>query len=171
MSDIVKICKVHGELTSNKAGLNRISPQGIKYLNCKQCRNEQTQKRYRSNPEKYIAMASAYNKKHKARIDKWNKENPEKLHSHMVKCRFNLTHGEYQVMLEKQQNLCAICKKPETKLKKKSNIPQMLAVDHCHLTGKVRGLLCRKCNTALGTFKDSIELFQLAIEYLKASIL
>ena len=40
-------------------------------------------------------------------------------------------------------------------------------IDHCHKTGKVRGILCSECNTGLGKFKDSIELLQKAIEYLK----
>ena len=56
-----------------------------------------------------------------------------------------------------------ICKAPET-LQNKN-----LAVDHCHKTGKVRGLLCSKCNKGLGLFKDSKELLTTAIEYLEES--
>jgi hypothetical protein len=42
-----------------------------------------------------------------------------------------------------------------------------LAVDHCHTTGKIRGLLCSKCNPALGAFNDNIEILNSAIKYLK----
>lgn len=54
----------------------------------------------------------------------------------------------------------------ETK-KKWSKLKRILGVDHCHITGKVRGLLCMKCNSAIGFFNDDINLLQLAIKYLK----
>ena len=67
---------------------------------------------------------------------------------------------------EKKQNYaCAICKKPETSLW--HGEPRELAIDHDHRTGKVRGLLCHRCNKALGEFRDDISLLQSAINYLK----
>ena len=62
-------------------------------------------------------------------------------------------------MLEKQNHVCAICGNKDNNKK--------LAVDHCHTTGVIRGLLCSACNTSLGKFKDSVELLQNAIQYLK----
>ena len=59
--------------------------------------------------------------------------------------------------------ICRKCNKETGKLKR-------LAVDHCHETGKVRGLLCFHYNSSLGKFKDSIELLQNAIDYLKDSL-
>ena len=61
-------------------------------------------------------------------------------------------------MLVNQNNLCAICKK---------EIGWESAVDHCHVTKKIRGLLCRNCNLGLGAFKDNAETIRKAIEYVK----
>lgn len=65
----------------------------------------------------------------------------------------------YYAILEKQNGVCAICKTECSQGK-------MLAVDHCHELGHVRGLLCAACNMGLGMFKDRIDLFAKAIEYL-----
>ena len=75
--------------------------------------------------------------------------------------KFKLTLEEYKTMLNSQDNCCAICKKHEESSK------VSLAVDHCHTTNKIRGLLCSNCNTALGLFNDSKELLQVAILYLE----
>jgi len=64
-------------------------------------------------------------------------------------------------MLEEQEHKCAICLTSDVDLEK------LLAVDHCHTTGKVRGLLCSNCNLALGNFKDNITNLEQAIKYLK----
>lgn len=69
---------------------------------------------------------------------------------------------EYQLMLESQNGLCAICNSPP-----KANL--RLAVDHDHQTGRVRGLLCNRCNLALGAFHDSSVYLLRAISYLERS--
>ena len=65
--------------------------------------------------------------------------------------KFGITPEFYDFMLEYQGHSCGICRKPAAELSRR------LAVDHCHATGRVRGLLCGNCNTALGMFKDSRE--------------
>jgi hypothetical protein len=83
-----------------------------------------------------------------------------------LKQAFNINSKDYNELLKTQKGKCAICKKEEkafTKYGKKRN----LAVDHCHKTGKIRGLLCTKCNTAIGSFEDNLELLNNAIKYLK----
>lgn len=67
----------------------------------------------------------------------------------------------YDKLFIAQKGKCAICKEHQSKIKKK------LCVDHDHSTGKIRGLLCGKCNTGLGFFKDRIENLSGAILYLK----
>jgi len=67
-----------------------------------------------------------------------------------------------------QNNLCLICKKPET-TKNKFGTIFPLSIDHCHKTNKIRGLLCMQCNTTLGRFKHDIELLKQAIKYLENS--
>ena len=76
------------------------------------------------------------------------------------------THGigniEYKVMHDSQNGVCDICK-----CKLNSSRFTKFAVDHDHKTGKIRGLLCTNCNTALGLFKDSTTRLSSAIHYLK----
>ncbi len=68
-------------------------------------------------------------------------------------------YNEYIKLLELQDNKCAICKKPETKIDPQLGTPSSLAVDHCHKTKKVRALLCFRCNTTLGSFERQREEF------------
>jgi 5-methylcytosine-specific restriction endonuclease McrA len=72
--------------------------------------------------------------------------------------RFGLTPQEYDDMAARQNHSCAVCGEKDTKA---------LAVDHDHDTGRVRGLLCGKCNTALGLMNDSIRRLRLAVDYLE----
>lgn len=74
---------------------------------------------------------------------------------------------EYLDLIYIQDNKCAICKSPETRTIN-SKI-RNLSVDHCHKTGKVRGLLCCRCNISIGRFCDSEDLLRKASEYLKKS--
>ena len=85
---------------------------------------------------------------------------------HNLRYKYGLTKEQYDRMLAGQDGGCAICKRPET-AKIKGKVMDM-AVDHCHKTGKVRGLLCSTCNTALGSFRDDPEIIRKAIEYLKS---
>lgn len=84
----------------------------------------------------------------------------------MIDKRYNLKPGQKQAILEKQNGVCGICKNPET-----SGYREMerrdLAIDHCHKTGTIRGLLCTNCNNGIGRFKDSIELLKNAVIYLQ----
>ena len=72
--------------------------------------------------------------------------------------------SDYEELLEQQQGVCAICGQSETSRNQWG--AKQLAVDHNHQTGDVRGLLCFKCNTALGRFNDDPALLQKAIDYL-----
>lgn len=78
---------------------------------------------------------------------------------------FNLSVEDYLKMLNDQNGVCAICKKSEIYYTKTGKLKD-LAVDHCHVSGKVRGLLCSSCNNGLGCFKDNLELLDKAKEYL-----
>lgn len=79
--------------------------------------------------------------------------------------RFGLTLEDYRQMLESQSGLCAICNRPETQ-KHQGGAVKHLAVDHCHQTGRVRGLLCADCNRLLGIVEDDPIRLQSAISYL-----
>jgi hypothetical protein len=76
---------------------------------------------------------------------------------------YGLSKEEYIAMYEKQQGLCAICKKePTTK--------RGLHIDHNHKTGTVRGLLCHSCNVGIGNFMDDPGLLISAIEYISQDV-
>lgn len=82
---------------------------------------------------------------------------------------YGVTSHEYDSMLDRQSGVCAICHQPET-ARHKSGVIKSLAVDHCHKTNRVRGLLCEECNHGLGRFRDSVERLQSAIKYLEADL-
>lgn len=74
---------------------------------------------------------------------------------------YNLTIEDYKKLFDLQNGLCAICNLSSVK---------NLAVDHCHITGKVRGLLCAKCNMGIGAFEDKTSNIFEAINYLNKSL-
>ena len=74
---------------------------------------------------------------------------------------YGITEAQYLDILHSQEGKCAICRREPTE--------RLLAVDHCHKTNQVRGLLCQCCNLGLGGFQDSTELLQEAIKYLVKS--
>jgi hypothetical protein len=80
---------------------------------------------------------------------------------------YGILAQDYKDMFEKQKGLCAICYRPGFNMKDLDE-PQ-LVVDHCHSTGKVRGLLCHNCNRGLGLFQDLIEVVNNAKLYLEGA--
>lgn len=112
-------------------------------------------------------------------MKKYKEKNPQKIkdaqkkhkqtesykNSHL-KYTYKIDLEQYNKMLINQKYVCAICKKQETG-KHQNGKTKHLAVDHCHITGKIRGLLCTNCNKGLGMFKDKISSLEEAIEYLK----
>lgn len=84
---------------------------------------------------------------------------------HLERC-FGITPAQYDAMLIAQDGVCAICKNEETSVDKKSQRVRRLAVDHDHKTGKIRELLCSKCNHTIGRINDDVELMQIMIDYL-----
>ncbi|HEY7664355.1 MAG TPA: endonuclease VII domain-containing protein [Xanthobacteraceae bacterium] len=73
--------------------------------------------------------------------------------------RYGLSLADYRAILARQGNACAICRRSDRRL----------CIDHCHATGKVRGLLCKRCNTGLGCYRDDPTLTRAATEYLAAA--
>ena len=97
-----------------------------------------------------------------------SKSNPRRIKSQHLRNKYKIGIEEYEIMLNNQNGVCAICHLPETKkLYNNLNKTFSLTVDHCHSTNKIRGLLCQKCNTALGLFRENIEIIKSSIEYIK----
>jgi hypothetical protein len=103
-----------------------------------------------------LAKHSAYNRD-------WADKNPGKAKraelKHALK-KYGITLDEYDRLFHSQGGVCRICRLPDP-------TGRRLSVDHDHKTGRVRGLLCHKHNTALGGFNDDLILLQAAIDYLK----
>ena len=81
--------------------------------------------------------------------------------------RYGITFEQYELMLAEQKGKCAVCDSEDANNARTSG---RLFVDHCHTSGKVRGLLCSRCNHALGLFQDDIDRLRSAIEYLTRNL-
>lgn len=109
-----------------------------------------------------------YNRKNRAKINaaqrEWAKKNPEKSKLYQRKSDFKAHYGitieQYDKMFDKQQGFCAIC------LRHQKLFSLRLAVDHSHKTGKIRGLLCSSCNTALGLIGEENQTLQRMVAYI-----
>lgn len=92
----------------------------------------------------------------------WAEENKESYRESTRNTRRKIEYGinpeEFNRLLEDQHYRCAICK---------ISIDQTSHLDHCHNTGTVRGILCKKCNLGLGFFDDNIDKLYSSIEYIK----
>jgi hypothetical protein len=92
----------------------------------------------------------------------WRKKNPDLARNHNLKKMFGLTLEQYTEMLTQQNGVCAICEQPEQASRYK-----YLSVDHCHTSGKIRGLLCSNCNRGLGLFRENKRALKKASDYLE----
>ena len=95
-----------------------------------------------------MSIQSALDKRRKAKDQRLQRE-------------YGITLEQYEKILAYQNDCCAICKRPAWSMK------MSLAVDHCHTSGLIRGLLCMQCNRALGKFQDSIVKLREAVAYLE----
>lgn len=83
-----------------------------------------------------------------------------------LKTVYGLTEDDYQKRYAQQNGSCSICLEHLTNVFDEV-ITKSQAIDHCHKTGIIRGLLCRQCNTALGMLKDDIESARRLVKYLE----
>lgn len=133
----------------------------IKTRICTQCSVEKPLNEYsnsgsRSGQRKRYNCKDCQNKA--AKKNYW--KNPEKSRLRQCLIKYDLTEVEYRAMLLDQDFKCKICGIKEIDLKKR------LVIDHCHSTGRVRGLLCYTCNTTLGLWEKSRQLIEMFEEYL-----
>lgn len=114
----------------------------------KQVARERTQRWRQENPERYAANQQRFKDSGgmKKSLRKWH-----------LRKNYGLTPEQYDEMLERQGGGCAICGKPPGDI--------ALHVDHCHDTGRVRGLLCFSCNAGLGQFRHDPQLLGRAMDY------
>ncbi len=148
-TDIIITCFKHGDLTRDK--LTRTTKK------CRQCNTDKHIKWQKNNPERV--------KEYQRRI----KNHPDyslRNRKCVIKKKYGITLDQYNELLKKQNYVCAICKQRETTIEAMSQKLKPLCIDHCHKTGKIRGLLCNRCNPMIGLSLDDIKRLQAAIDYL-----
>ena len=129
---------------------------------CKQCNRIAKKREYDANPEKHRLRSKSFKKNNPEKTKSWAKryseQNPDKIKDYYLVKLYGLTLAQYKELLTEQNGVCAICQEEPTK--------KQLAVDHCHVTGTVRGLLCGPCNQAIGLLKHSIKRLEKAIDHI-----
>ena len=127
---------------------------------CKTCRAKQSSAWKKTPKGKASVKAHAkrvYDKDPdaaRARSRAWNHANSDSRINTHLKRTFGITLVNFIAMRKAQKDCCAVCKKPETVVDRRSGKPRRLHVDHNHKTGEVRGLLCTRCNMAVGYVAD-----------------
>lgn len=135
-------------------------PQGakLKPVLCKSC-GETDRDKFYVNKKGYKSVSTCRECHKKKCMERWH-ATPEIDRQASRAYKYGITPEQFKEMYKQQDGKCKICNEvPSTK--------RGLHVDHCHDTGKVRGLLCHGCNVALGSFKEDVKLLEKAIEYLK----
>jgi hypothetical protein len=109
---------------------------------------------YKKNPEKF-----------KLKNNTWAENNPDKTKNRRLRRLYGITIEEYTQMFKKQKGVCAICSKEETSKHQNGKV-KVLSVDHNHITGEIRQLLCNNCNVAIGLIGDNLPLVKKITNYL-----
>jgi hypothetical protein len=106
----------------------------------------------------------------KARVRKYHSDDPiRSAHTRWkydLQKNYGMTESEWESLLALQGGGCGICGEKETNVHKSGTVWR-LSVDHCHDTGKIRGILCNNCNRAIGLLKDNVQLLRKAADYLE----
>jgi hypothetical protein len=131
-----KQVKAVSDFVKNKNAKNGLSPY------CKGCGRQQGKEKYGKPNQKKSSLI-------------WR-----------LKRNFGLTLEEYEAMRARQNDLCAICQRPEGVIGPRSTKIMSLSIDHDHKTGKVRELLCHHCNNAIARMQDNHEWMIRAAQYI-----
>ena len=157
MTKVCSKCLVEKQL--NEFSLDR----GKIRNNCKKCAYVSTLNWRNKNRDKLAIQRKKYKIKHKEKLTPKDRIRNNRLYHKNYRFKriekiYGLNKNQLEALRQKQNNVCAICYRVDVK--------KDLCVDHNHKTGAVRGLLCQRCNTAIGLLGDSPETLQGAIDYL-----
>ena len=158
-------CKTEKPLTAFTLDKSRKDGKGRL---CRPCATKRSTQWVKDHPEVRRVWSRAYYRKNcekiKAAVKAHRNKHPDRTRDTYLRWQYGISLAEYNAMWKAQSGECAICKTPQGRGRNGFH------VDHDHVTGKVRGLLCRDCNYILGNAKDSPQLLQRAIEYLQKHI-
>lgn len=129
---------------------------------CSKCKTEKDNTEFNKNSSNSDGLQDRCRECQKKDNNNWIKNNPEKAHTNKREGNWKthgitMTYELYKLLFDLQEGKCLICGSDNDK--------KRLSVDHCHKTGRIRGLLCAKCNTGVGMFRDSETNLKLAAEY------
>ena len=143
---------------------------------CRRCGTDKPRSEFHKDSGAKEGLCAYCKECNKAKSRAWTKANPERVREHsrkraeagkfreyLLKYKYGLTMEQYDALFAAQGGVCAICGRPEAGREGHKN----LAVDHCHTSNAVRGLLCHSCNRALGLLQDSAEVLEKALAYLR----
>lgn len=148
-------------------------PNGHPRSACRTCHSAATRRWNEENREYRLAYVKEWNAKNFEKRREYNRKErenrtPEKISrdrdynfSWKLKRKYGLSLKEWKDLLSSQEGVCALCRKRENSNSYKLN------VDHCHETGRVRGLLCSPCNRALGVLGDTPEKIEHVLGYVR----
>lgn len=124
---------------------------------CKKCQADAISRSYYKAPEKWSERQKENRKRDRAKTLELQRKC-------WLRREYGITVEEYNDMFTSQGGVCKICRKHV------STLGRGLNVDHCHRTGRIRGLLCGQCNRGLGFFYDNVEYLESSIKYLKGEL-
>lgn len=165
-----KKCGAEKELNAENFRPHGWTP-GFRHTCC-ECETKYQRTERAKNPERYAATTRKWNQNNRGKVNatkrKWYHENLDKHNATRRKSMYGLSDEGFKALFAAQNEKCAICAFvfPGMQTGDRTLSPH---VDHCHTTGKIRGLLCHECNNLLARAKDSLGVLQSAIRYLLKS--
>jgi len=128
----------------------------------KRQRSREFKDKKNTNRKNRYANDAEFREKKKAEVREYNARKPHIKQAQRLSM-YGLTINDHSDLVKKQDGKCAICGLQPSN----ENKYNQFYIDHNHTTGKIRGLLCNKCNFAIGHFNDSIDILKNAIKYLE----
>lgn len=167
---MVKFCKRYESLLNvekrGKAlgrGIKRIAPEGKKW--CPVHKDFLPIESFRSDKSRKDGLYALCAECSRKSIRERYARNPKEMIVRQFKYNYGMTPEEYEQLYQEQCGVCAVCKQPETFIMRGKVMA--LSVDHCHKSNRVRALLCRSCNLALGFMEDDPERIKSLLAYAK----
>lgn len=125
-------------------------------------RTPEKQAHYNAGRREKYRTDEEYRQRTKAEVKAFRKRSPQTRLAHILR-QYGITIADFERMRQEQGGCCAVCGRSDSADKR----GYRLHVDHCHATGKVRGLLCSNCNLGIGKFGDKPELLDAALQYVR----
>jgi hypothetical protein len=151
---MIKLCK--------QCGFTSDFPKWLLGNTCHECTKENKRAYYRAKPEHYRALTSAYAKANPDKLKAYNARTKEYRRWRVIEKKYGINQKDFDAMFDAQGKCCALCKTPEPNAGRFG-----WQIDHCHDSGKVRGILCHNCNVGLGNLRHNPRLMRTAAEYIE----